>query len=56
MTQAGQYSTTTSVTSSADPSFVGQAVTFTATVSAPAGSPTGTVSFMPTARCWGSSR
>ena len=45
MTQAVQYSTTTSVTSSADPSFVGQAVTFTATVSAPAGSPTGTVSF-----------
>ena len=45
LSQEVQYGTTTSVTSSANLSFVGQAVTFTATVSTPAGSPTGTVSF-----------
>jgi hypothetical protein len=38
--------TTTSVTSSQNPSLFGQSVTFTATVTAQAGSPTGTVQFM----------
>ncbi|REK90530.1 Ig-like domain repeat protein, partial [Streptomyces inhibens] len=45
----GQASTTTSVTSSPDPSVVGQPVTFTATVSPVApgtGTPTGTVTFV----------
>ncbi|WP_190146294.1 Ig-like domain-containing protein, partial [Streptomyces glebosus] len=45
----GQASTTTTVTSSPDPSVVGQSVTFTATVApvAPgAGTPTGTVTFV----------
>ena len=37
--------TTTAVTSSANPSSVGQAVTFTATVTSPMGTPTGTVTF-----------
>jgi hypothetical protein len=39
------YHTTTALTSSVDPSTAGQAVTFTATVTAPAGTPTGVVTF-----------
>jgi hypothetical protein len=41
----GQHSTTTSLTSSANPSSYNQVVTFIATVSAGSGSPTGTVTF-----------
>ncbi len=37
--------TTTAITSSANPSYVGQAVTYTATVTAQSGTPTGTVTF-----------
>ena len=39
-------STTTTVTASANPSTIGSAVTFTATVAAGVGTPTGTVTFM----------
>jgi subtilisin-like proprotein convertase family protein len=40
------FATTTTVTSSANPSIVGQPVTFTATVSSGAGTPTGNVEFL----------
>jgi hypothetical protein len=43
---AGLGSTTTSLTSSANPSIYVQPVTFTATVTSPAGTPTGTVTFL----------
>ena len=42
----GQAPTTVTLTSSLNPSTYGQAVTFTATVASPAGTPTGTVTFM----------
>ena len=41
----GNFATTTSVTSSPNPSSIGQAVTFTATVSSGSGTPAGTVTF-----------
>ncbi|RAI38862.1 hypothetical protein CH341_27050 [Rhodoplanes roseus] len=41
----GQAATTTSLISSKNPSEAGQPVTFTATVSGPAGTPTGTITF-----------
>ncbi len=52
----GQASTTTTVTSSANPSVLGQSVTFTATVGAMApgaGTPTGTVQFSIDGSAWG---
>lgn len=45
LSQAVLNTTTTSLTSSLNPSTVGQSVTFTATVNAPSGKPTGTVTF-----------
>jgi hypothetical protein len=47
LTGVGLLDTTTKLTSSADPSRLGKAVTFTATVSSPSGgTPTGSVSFL----------
>jgi len=43
--QKVHYDTKTSLTSSTNPSISGQSVTFTATVTAAAGTPTGTVTF-----------
>ena len=45
VTQIVQYNTSTKVTSSINPSIVGQSVTFTSTVSSSSGTPTGTVTF-----------
>ena len=45
LTQTVQGATTTAVTSSFNPAVFGQSVTFTATVSSPSGTPTGTVTF-----------
>ncbi|WP_156415578.1 Ig-like domain-containing protein [Terrabacter sp. Soil811] len=45
VTVLASVGTTTSVTSSANPSVVGQSVTYTATVSAASGTPTGAVAF-----------
>src|SRR5439155_1298694 len=46
LTQIVKQATTTSLASSVNPSVFGQSVTFTATVSAVSGTPTGTVTFM----------
>jgi hypothetical protein len=46
LSQVVKQTTTTTLKSSANPSTVGQAVTFTATVTAATGIPTGTVTFM----------
>ena len=50
----GGAATTTTLTSSLNPSVVGNVVTFTATVSAPGGTPSGTVEFMDGAATLGS--
>lgn len=55
-TQSVNTGTTTSLTSSRNPSTLGQSVTFTATVTAAAGTPTGTVTFSDGTNVLGSSR
>jgi hypothetical protein len=45
-TEPGPFTTTTTLTSSANPSLVGQTVTFTATVTSPAGPVTGSIDFI----------
>jgi len=54
--QTVNATTTTSLTSSRNPSNLGQSVTFTATVTAVAGTPTGTVTFSDGTNVLGSSR